>query len=150
MDLISLGDRAELERLPHLAARPRRTSWWEFIGSIGLPQSLLMAAGHAQVPESASVEPSLSVCDAFSRDVPVFPALAAISRRAVRPLSRQAMTSCRELALGVDGARQVHPLAPAIRTTIRLGAIGSLVAWAAPGALARDPGPNVRPRAAPS
>jgi hypothetical protein len=77
--------------------------------AIILPQSLLMRAGQAQVPESSSVGAELIGGEQFRREA-LFPELA--HQPECRPLVAAALHQhVEDLAFMIDGAPQVHPFA---------------------------------------
>src|SRR3981189_1538023 len=108
--------------------------------AIVLPQSLLMRAGQAQVPESSSVRAQPVGRQQFRHEA-LFPEQLA-HQPECSPLVAPALNQHVEnLALVVDGAPQVHPLAG--NPDYHLVEVPSVArAWAAPPQLARDPGPE--------
>src|SRR5260370_3975797 len=82
----------------------------QVLRAIVLPQSLLMKAGQAQVPESRSVGAELVGSEQFRREALFLEELA--HQPDCRPLVAPALNQHVEnLALVVDGAPQVHPFA---------------------------------------
>src|SRR5258707_13280422 len=97
-----------------------------------------MTAGQAQVPESSAVGAQLIGRQQFRRETLFLEELA--HQPECRPLVAPALNQHVEnLALVVDGAPQVHPLAS--NPDHHLVEVPSVArAWAAPAQLARDPG----------
>ena len=109
-------------------------------GAIVLPQSLLMRAGQAQVPESNSVGAELIGDEQFWRETPFPEELA--HQPECRPLVAPALNQHVEnLALVIDAAPQVHPFAG--NPHHHLVEVPSIArAWAGPSQLSCDPGPE--------
>src|SRR5216684_8319320 len=110
--------------------------------AIVLPQSLLMRAGQAQVPESRSVGAELVGSYQFRREGLFLKELA--HQPECSPLVAPALNQHVEnLALVIDGAPQVHPFAS--NPDHHLVEVPSIArAWAAPSQLSCYPGPELQ------
>src|SRR5580704_18417821 len=110
------------------------------LGAIVLPQSLFMTAGQVHVPKTRSVGAELVGRQQFRREALFLEKLAHQSERSrlVAPALNQ---HAENLALVVDGAPQVHPLAGnANHHLVEVPPVAR--AWAAPSQLTCDPGPE--------
>ncbi len=134
----ALGRASRLEPLQFALSSSHRLVG--ILGAIVLPQSLLMRAGQAQVPESRAVGAEFVGNEQFRREALFLKELA--HQPECSPLVAPALNQHVEnLALVIDGAPQVHPFAS--NPDHHLVEVPSIArAWAAPPQLSCDPGPK--------
>jgi hypothetical protein len=118
----------------------RRTTWWEFSARLFARSPPLVRTGQSKMPKRESVRAQL-VGRQGSRRETQFPEQLAHQPKCRALVAAALHQHIENLALVIDGAPQVHPLAgDANHHLVEVRSIARV--WAAPSQLSSDPGPE--------